>query len=79
MKLLFLTDNFPPERNAPAKRTYDHCSEWVKNGNEVTIITGAPNFPEGKVFEGYQNKLYHLEKMNGLIIKRVWTFMTSNS
>ena len=79
MKILFITDNFPPERNAPAKRTYDHCSEWVKNGNEVTIITGAPNFPKGKVFKGYQNKLYHFEQMNGLNIKRVWTFITSNS
>ena len=30
MKILFLTDNFPPEVNAPATRTYEHCKEWVK-------------------------------------------------
>ena len=39
MKILFLTDNFPPEVNAPATRTYEHCVEWVKHGAEVTVIT----------------------------------------
>ena len=38
MKILFLTDNFPPEVNAPATRTYEHCKEWVKQGEEVTVI-----------------------------------------
>ena len=57
MKILFLTDNFTPEVNAPATRTYEHCREWVKQGADVTIITGVPNFPEGKVFGGYKNKL----------------------
>ena len=56
MKLLFLTDNFLPEVNAPATRTYEHCREWVKKGIDVTVITCAPNFPEGKVFKGYKNK-----------------------
>ena len=31
MKILFLTDNFPPEVNAPATRTFEHCREWVKD------------------------------------------------
>ena len=44
MKILFLTDNFPPEVNAPATRTYEHCKEWVKQGEEVTVITCTPNF-----------------------------------
>lgn len=34
MKILFLTDNFPPEVNAPATRTYEHCKEWVKQGEK---------------------------------------------
>ena len=58
MHILFLTDNFPPEGNAPATRTYEHAREWVKLGHKVTIITGAPNFPEGKVFNGYKNHWY---------------------
>ena len=66
MKLLFLTDNFPPEVNAPATRTYEHCKVWVEKGVEVTVITGVPNFPEGKVFKGYQNKLYQKEIIDGI-------------
>ncbi|NBT42379.1 MAG: glycosyltransferase WbuB, partial [Alphaproteobacteria bacterium] len=57
MHILFLTDNFPPESNAPANRTYDHAIQWVAAGHEVTVITCAPNFPEGRLFKGYQNKL----------------------
>ncbi|MCO5259141.1 MAG: hypothetical protein M9916_03270 [Crocinitomicaceae bacterium] len=58
MKLLFLSDNFPPEVNAPANRTYEHCKEWVKQGVEVTVIICSPNFPKGKVFDGYKNQLH---------------------
>ena len=41
MKILFITDNFPPEVNAPATRTYEHAKEWVKLGADVTILTCA--------------------------------------
>lgn len=78
MKLLFLTDNFPPEVNAPASRTYAHCKEWVNNGVDVTVITCAPNFPQGKVYKGYKNKLYQTENMDGIKVIRVWTYITGN-
>lgn len=78
MKILFLTDNFPPEVNAPATRTYEHCKEWVKQGTEVTVITGFPNFPEGKVFEGYSNSLYKKEEIDGIKVIRVWTYISAN-
>ena len=78
MKILFITDNFPPERNAPAKRTFEHTKEWVKSGHEVTVITGTPNFPKGKVFDGYKNKIYQTEIINKIYVKRVWTFIAQN-
>jgi len=78
MKILFITDNFPPEVNAPATRTYEHCREWVKSGIEVTIITCVPNFPEGKVYKGYKNKLYQSEMMDGIKIIRVWSYIVAN-
>lgn len=78
MKILFLTDNFPPEVNAPATRTYEHCKEWVKKGASVTVITGAPNFPEGKVYFGYKNRFYQKENMDGIQVIRVWTFIAAN-
>jgi hypothetical protein len=78
MHILFLTDNFPPEGNAPATRTYEHAREWVKAGHRVTVITCAPNFPEGKVYPGYENKLFQMENMDGIEVRRVKTYITAN-
>jgi len=78
MKILFLTDNFPPEGNAPATRTYEHCVEWVAKGAEVTVITCAPNYPKGKVFPGYKNKLWQTEQIDGIRVIRVWTYISPN-
>ncbi len=79
MKILFITDNFPPEVNAPATRTYEHAQEWIKLGAEVTVITCAPNFPHGNIYEGYKNKLYQKEMMEGIEVIRVWSYITANS
>jgi glycosyltransferase involved in cell wall biosynthesis len=79
MRILFLTDNFPPEVNAPATRTYEHCSEWTKLGAEVTVVTCVPNFPHGNVYEGYKNRLYQVEYMNGIRVIRIWSYITANN
>jgi glycosyltransferase involved in cell wall biosynthesis len=76
--ILFLTDNFPPEVNAPASRTFEHAREWVTKGHQVTIITCAPNFPKGRVFEGYKNKLWQSEDVDGIRVIRVWSYITGN-
>jgi len=78
MKILFITDNFPPEVNAPATRTYEHCQEWIKKGIEVTVITCVPNFPHGKVYNGYKNRLYQKENIDGIEVIRVWSYINSN-
>lgn len=79
MHILFLTDNFPPEVNAPASRTYEHCREWVKEGHEVTVITCVPNFPKGTVYNGYKNSLTpQRELMDGIQVVRVWSYITAN-
>lgn len=79
MKILFITDNFPPEVNAPATRTYEHVKEWQKKGADVSIITCTPNFPHGKVYDGYKNKFYQKEQLDGIEVIRVWSYMASNS
>ena len=78
MHILFLTDNFPPEVNAPASRTFEHCREWMRAGHRVTVITGAPNFPKGKIFPGYRNRLWQRETMDGIHVVRVWTYIAAN-
>ena len=78
MHVLFLTDNFPPEVNAPASRTHEHCRQWVAAGARVTVITCAPNFPKGQVFDGYRNRLWQQEVMDGIRVIRVWSYITAN-
>lgn len=78
MRILFLTDNFPPEVNAPATRTFEHAKEWVKAGAEVTVITCFPNFPQGKVYNGYRNKFKQVEVISGIKVIRVWTYISAN-
>lgn len=79
MHILFLTDNFIPESNAPAIRTYEHAIEWQKQGHEVTIITSAPNFPEGIVYDGFKNKWISINKEEGINIWRVKTYIAENT
>ena len=76
--ILFLSDNFPPEVNAPASRTFEHCREWVRAGEQVTVITCAPNFPKGKVLEGYRNSPWKSEMVEGIRVIRVWSYITAN-
>lgn len=78
MRILFLSHYFPPEVNAPASRTYEHCKQWVKDGHEVTVVTCAPNHPRGIVYEGYRNALFQREDKDGIRIVRVWTYVTAN-
>ena len=78
MHILFLTDNYPPEVNAPASRTFEHCREWVRQGHQVTVITGAPNFPAGRVFSGYRNAWRKVSVEDGIRVVRVKTYITAN-
>lgn len=78
MHILFLTDNFPPETNAPASRTFEHGKRWVAAGHRVTVVTGTPNFPSGKVHAGYRNRLWSRETLDGIDVVRVWTYITAN-
>lgn len=78
MKILFLSDNFPPEVNASSSRVFERAKYWVKWGHEVTVITCAPNFPQGKVYPGYKNKWYQTENIEGIRVVRVKTFIAKN-
>jgi colanic acid biosynthesis glycosyl transferase WcaI len=79
MHILFLTENFPPETNAAATRVYERAVYWVRWGHRVTILTSAPNFPDGKLFAGYRNRWYQRETMDGIEVVRVKTFITANT
>jgi len=78
VRILFLSHYFPPEVNAPASRTFEHCKAWARAGHEVTVVTCAPNHPRGKVYDGYRNRLWQREQRDGITVIRLWTFVTAN-
>lgn len=78
MKILFFSDNFPPEVNATAYRVYERAIFWVKAGHSVIVITSVPNFPQGKIYQGYKNRWYQVEWLEGIKVVRVKTYVRPN-
>lgn len=78
MHIVFLCHYFPPEVNAPASRTYENAKRWVRSGHNVTVISCAPNHPNGVVYEGYENKLWQWDEKDGIDVLRVKTFIGPN-
>ncbi|MEZ7863697.1 MAG: glycosyltransferase family 4 protein, partial [Rhodospirillales bacterium] len=78
MRILFITENFPPETNAAATRVFERALYWVQDGHDVTVITSAPNFPQGKLHAGWKNKWYHTKFHEGIRVVRVKTYITAN-
>jgi glycosyltransferase involved in cell wall biosynthesis len=78
VRILFLTHYFPPEVNAPATRTYEHCREWVAAGHQVHVVTGIPSHPAGQPFPGYRRRWYRHEFVDGIHVHRVWTYLADN-
>jgi colanic acid biosynthesis glycosyl transferase WcaI len=54
------------------------CKRWVCAGHDVTVITCAPNHPDGVVYEGYKNNLYQSKFIDGIRTIRVWTYIAAN-
>ncbi len=79
MRILFIADNFPPETNAPASRTHEHAMRWISDGAAVTVITCAPNFPQGHIHNGYRNAWRTVEDVDGIRVVRVKSYITDNA
>lgn len=56
----------------------DHAKVWLKQGHEVTVVTCAPNVPRGVVFEGYENRWYQVETIDGIRVVRIWSYIAPN-
>jgi len=78
VRILFLTHYFPPEVNAPASRTFEHCRAWARDGHEVCVATNVPNHPAGRIYPGYRNALAQTETVSGIKVYRLWTFLAAN-
>ena len=80
MRILFLSHYYPPEVNAPASRTSEHCQRWAAAGHDVTVVTCVPNCPDGVVFDGYRNRWRRQEEtIDGVRVVRIWTYVAPNA
>ena len=68
MKVLLVTQYFYPENF----KSNDIATELIKRGHEVTVLTGLPNYPEGKIFENYGFFKNRKENFNGANVIRAW-------
>jgi len=79
MRILFISHYYHPEGNAPATRVYEMTRRFVEQGHDVTVITGVPNVPDGVVYDGYRNRWRQRERVAGVDVIRVWTWLAANA
>jgi colanic acid biosynthesis glycosyl transferase WcaI len=75
MKILYISQYFPPEMGAPAARASELSKHWAAAGHDVTVLTGFPNHPTGVVPAGYRAKFWRLvfrERIGGASVVRTW-------
>jgi glycosyltransferase involved in cell wall biosynthesis len=72
MRLLILTQYFPPEIGAPQVRLLSMASELKRLGHEVEVVTALPNYPRGRFFRGYEWCFYRCDTLGDVIVHRVW-------
>jgi glycosyltransferase involved in cell wall biosynthesis len=78
LKLLILTQYFPPEVGAPQNRLYELAVRLQKKGADVTVLTAMPNYPQMEIHEDYKGKFYTYEEMNGLKVHRSWIYVSKS-
>lgn len=74
MKLIILTQYYPPETGGPQNRLSDLAKCIVRMGHQVTVLTAMPNYPTGMIYPGYRRKIYMRETIEGVLVHRSWIF-----
>jgi colanic acid biosynthesis glycosyl transferase WcaI len=81
VKILYVSQYFPPEMGAPAARAAELSMHWARMGHEVTVLTGFPNHPTGVVPENWRSRfrrLHDTEIANGVRVVRTWLWPLPN-
>jgi colanic acid biosynthesis glycosyl transferase WcaI len=71
MRILVVSQWAHPEPNAVASV---YAREWARQGHEVTLLTGFPNYPSGRIYPGYKLRPWLVEKRDGVKYLRCWLF-----
>jgi len=81
VKILYVSQYFPPEMGAPAARASELARHWGRMGHDVTVLTGFPNHPTGVVPEEWRPRLHRLrynETVDGVRVARTWLWPLPN-
>jgi len=78
MRILLVTQHFPPEKGA-VRRLFDFAKQFQKKGHQVTVLTAMPNYPDGIVPPRYRRKLFFRESMEGIEVRRSYVLPASNA
>lgn len=78
MRMLIVSHYFPPEIGAPQARLSELARYWSAGGDRVTVLTGMPNHPTGRVHERYKGRIRMAEEVDGYKVIRTWLYATPN-
>lgn len=78
MKLLILTQYYPPEIGAPQNRLHELALRLKNSGVEVDVFTAMPNYPSMKIHDSYKRKIYSYEEIDGIKVRRSWIFVSKS-
>lgn len=78
MKILYVSQYFPPEMGAPAARVYELSRAWAALGHDVTVLTGFPNHPTGVIPAEYRGEYLRREIVDGIKVVRVPIYAAAN-
>ena len=81
MKILYVSQYFPPEIGAPAVRVSEMSAHWRAWGEDVRVLTGFPNHPEGRIHPGYRAAFRRgaaTEMFRGVQVYRTWLYPAAN-
>ncbi len=78
MKLLILTQYFPPEIGAPQNRLYELAVRLQQKGADISVLTAMPNYPQMQIHQAYKGKFYSYEEMNSLKVHRAWIYVSKS-
>jgi glycosyltransferase involved in cell wall biosynthesis len=72
MRVLYISQYFPPEAGATQDRAYEMARNWARLGHSVTMLAEIPNHPSGIIHPTFRGKLIHRETLDGIDVIRVW-------
>ncbi len=76
MRILIMAQVYAPENISGAVLVTELATDLQKKGHQVTVVTCAPNYPYGRVYSGYRNRLYYVEWLGGVRVVRTWSYIS---